>query len=161
LNSSVFASPVKNFESIQPKFDAPRDTKILLVTRSNRNSPILLSATDINTIINSPFDRSRPLRVLTHGWGGDDTTDFISGATPALLDHSDFNILIIDWGEGAQTINYAAAVQRVQPVGVFIGSYLDTLHQNGLIDYSRVSLLGFSLGGSFHYQESLSQLKIT
>ena len=38
--------------------------------------------------------------IYSHGWNGDDSTDFILGATPALLDHSDFNILIIDWGEG-------------------------------------------------------------
>lgn len=50
---------------------------------------------------------------------------------------------------GAQTINYAAAVARVQPVGVFVASFLDFLHDNGLLDYARVSLLGFSLGGKF------------
>jgi dienelactone hydrolase len=49
----------------------------------------------------------------------------------------------------AKTINYASAVARVQPVGVFVASYLDFLHENDLIDYSRVSLLGFSLGGGF------------
>lgn len=104
---------------------------------------------DIGSIENSPFDRTKPLRVMTHGWYGDDTTDLITGASRVLLDHYDFNVLVIDWGEGAQTINYIAAVQRVRPVGVFVASYLDFLHANGLIDYNRVSLIGFSLGGNF------------
>lgn len=97
---TAFGSPVESSQSIDPTFDAPVDTKLLLITRTNRDSPVLLSAGNISSILQSPFDRNRPFRLLTHGWGGDDTTDFISGAVPALLDHSDFNILVVDWGEG-------------------------------------------------------------
>ena len=71
----------------------------------------------------------------------------MTGAREVLLAHHDFNILVVDWGEGAQTINYVAAVQRVQPVGVFVGGFLDFLQSNGLVDYSRTTIIGFSLGG--------------
>lgn len=98
----------------------------------------------------SPFDRTKPVRVVTHGWGGDDTTDLVLGATHTLLLHHDFNILVVDWGAGAQTINYPAAVARVQPTGAFVATFLDFMQANGLISYNNLKLIGFSLGGKRH-----------
>lgn len=121
--------------------------RLLLSTRANQLTPVQLRMNDLASIEQSPFDRTKPLRVLTHGWYGDEGTDLIIGASRVLLDYYDFNVLVVDWGEGAQTINYPAAVNRVSPVGAFVASFLDFLHLHGYIDYSRVSLIGFSLGG--------------
>lgn len=152
-------------EPITPTFDAAQDTRILLLTRANRDAAIQLNFGDLNSILQSPFDRTKPLRVLTHGWGGDDTTDLVTGASEVLLEYYDFNVIIVDWGAGAQTINYAAAVARVRPVGAFFASYLDFLHENNLIDYTRMSIIGFSLGahvcgfiGKMSNEEELIQL---
>lgn len=131
--------------SIEPSYNPAEDAKILLYTRTNRNAAVELSF-DANQIRNSPFLASRETRVITHGWGGDGETDFITGAVPALLDNGDFNIIVIDWSAGAQTINYASAVQRVNPTGTYIGSFLDFLQENGFVNYARVKLIGFSLG---------------
>lgn len=109
---------------------------------------------DLNSVLNSPYNRDWPVRVVTHGWGGDETTTFIEGATNALLNHDNYNIIAIDWGAGAQTINYPAAVLRVQPVGAFAATFLDFLQSNGQLDYSRTNILGFSLGGKVVITES-------
>jgi pancreatic triacylglycerol lipase len=55
-------------------------------------------------------------------------------------------ILLIDWSEGSRTINYIGAANRVPTVGQFVASYLDFLHENGLITFDRTTLIGFSLG---------------
>lgn len=106
---------------------------------------------NLSSITNSHFNRNHQVRVVTHGWGGDETTTFIEGATAALLNHGDYNIIAIDWGAGAQTINYPASVQRVAPVGAFTATFLDFLQSNGLLDYSRTTILGFSLGGKANF----------
>jgi len=62
------------------------------------------------------------------------------------LQYYDFNVIFIDWSEGAQTINYLAARNRVSAVGELVASYIDFLVQNNLLTLSRTSLIGFSLG---------------
>lgn len=39
------------------------------------------------------------------------------------------------------------ARNRVSSTGAFLAAFLDWLHQNDLLDYSQVSIVGFSLGG--------------
>lgn len=141
LQPTAFATP------IDPQFDAARDTRFLLYTRSNRLVPVELINGDLNSVLNSHYNRAWPVRVVTHGWGGDETTTFIEGATNALLNQGNYNIIAIDWGAGAQTINYPAAVLRVQPVGAVAATFLDFLQSNGLLDYSQTTIIGFSLGG--------------
>lgn len=123
-----------------------RDIRILLHTRSNRNNPLQLSFRNISSIRNSPFVGTRPTRILIHGWLEDDGADINTQTSQELLNLYDFNVLFIDWSKGATTINYAAAVDRVYIVGTFIASYLDFLHENGVLTYHRTSIIGFSLG---------------
>lgn len=42
-------------------------------------------------------------------------------STAAYLELGEFNVVVADWGLGAQTINYITARNRVGPVGNFIG----------------------------------------
>ena len=55
-------------------------------------------------------------------------------------------IIFVDWSEASSTINYSEAVNRIPIVANFVASYLDFLHENGFIQYSRVGLVGVSLG---------------
>jgi dienelactone hydrolase len=59
-------------------------------------------------------------------------------------------ILFIDWSEGSRTINYIGAANRVPTVGTFIASYLDFLHENNFVNFDRVNIVGFSLGGDLN-----------
>jgi hypothetical protein len=62
------------------------------------------------------------------------------------LNNSDLNVVAVDWGEGAQTINYIAARNRVGPVGNSIAKLLDFLYDYGELDFKMVTLTGISLG---------------
>jgi pimeloyl-ACP methyl ester carboxylesterase len=55
-------------------------------------------------------------------------------------------VLLIDWSEGSQTINYIGAANRVPSIGEFVASYLDFLHANGYMQFDRTTVIGFSLG---------------
>ncbi|CRK90501.1 CLUMA_CG004131, isoform A [Clunio marinus] len=143
----VSSTPVQSeFEPIEQMFDAYRDVRLLLSTRSNRQNPLQLRFRDLLSLQQSPFDRTKPLRVLIHGWLEDETSDIKVETSREFLDFYDFNVIFVDWSEGASTLNYISARNRVPTVGTFVASYLDFLHENNFIDFNRVSLVGFSLG---------------
>lgn len=127
-------------------FDAYRDVRILLSTRQNLNSPQQLQFRNLQSVQNSFFNRVRQTRVLIHGFWEDDTSDISTETSAELLRYNDFNVLFIDWSEGSRTINYFAAAGRVPTVGTFVASYLDFLSEHALLDWSRLTVIGFSLG---------------
>ncbi|KAG4066223.1 hypothetical protein HA402_000447 [Bradysia odoriphaga] len=141
----VLSTPVDQ-GSIDPLFDAYRDTRILLITRQNLNNPIQVLFRNADSIRNSPYNPNRPTRVLIHGFLEDDSADIKVETAAELLRYYDFNVFFIDWSEGSRTINYFAAAGRVPTVGQFTASYLDFLHEIQFLDFSRLSVIGFSLG---------------
>lgn len=132
-----------NVESIAPHFDAYRDVRLLLVTRNNLGNPQQLQFRNLLSVQQSSFDRTRPTRVLVHGWQEDDSSDIKVETSAELLAYYDFNVIFVDWSQGASTINYISAANRVPTVGQFIASYLDFLHENGFIEWNRVGVVGF------------------
>lgn len=134
-------------ELINPMFDAYTNVRILLQTRQNRDNPQVLNFRDLQSVQNSNFNRNRPTRVLVHGWWENDESDINTETAAELLDFYDFNVLLIDWSKGARTLTYVAAANRVPAVGILVASYLDFLHESGFINFSRVKIIGFSLGG--------------
>ena len=142
----MFSSPIQDSESIDPHFDAYRDVRILLSTRQNRNNPQQLQFRNLLSVQQSNFNRNRPTRILVHGWFEDDTSDISTATSAELLDYQDFNVIFIDWSEGSRTLNYIGAANRVPTVGTFIASYVDFLHENGMIAFNRLTVIGFSLG---------------
>lgn len=110
-------------------------------------NPVRLIDGDLISVTNSPFDRTKPVRVLIHGWGGDETHQFPSEGVEVLLDHHDYNVIVVDWSAGAQTSNYVLAVQRVPVVGVVVARFLDFLATSGEMQFSQLVVIGFSLGG--------------
>lgn len=87
------------------------------------------------------------MRVLIHGWGGDETHQFPREGVEVLLDHHDFNVIVVDWSAGAQTSNYVLAVQRVPMVGVVVARFLDFMQSSGEVQFANLVVIGFSLGG--------------
>jgi pancreatic triacylglycerol lipase len=149
---TVWCLPADDIQQIDPRFDAYRDVRILLSTRENLGNPRQLNFRDLSSIQESPFNPDRPTRVLIHGWFDDDTSDIKVETSRELLQFYDFNVLFIDWSEGSRTINYVQATQRVPSVGNFLASYLDFLHENNFIQFDRLSIIGFSLGGEIRLE---------
>lgn len=85
-------------------------------------------------------------RFLIHGFQEDDGADINVETSRELLEFYDFNVIFVDWSLGSSTINYIAARNRVNLVGPLIAQYIDFLHENGALDFNRLTLIGFSLG---------------
>lgn len=58
----------------------------------------------------------------------------------------DINLIIVDWGAGANTVNYIAARRRVEEVGKYLAQLIDTLNRELDLDFKTTHLIGHSLG---------------
>ena len=99
--------------------------RLMLSTRENANNPIQLRFRDLPSLQQTPFNPTKPTRVLIHGWFEDGDSDISVETSRQLLELYDFNIIFVDWSEGSRTISYVQARNRVPPVGTFLASYLD------------------------------------
>ena len=81
-----------------------------------------------------------------HGWTGSQDSPSIVGPRDAYLQRGDFNVIGVDWAEGAQTINYITARNRVPDVGAFVARFIDVLHAGGFTNFNQVQVMGHSLG---------------
>lgn len=63
----------------------------------------------------------------------------------AYLEHRDVNVIILDWWRLALS-NYVTAVLGVPAVGRGLGQFLKFIKQVTRQDYSKMHLVGFSLG---------------
>jgi pancreatic triacylglycerol lipase len=127
----------------QPVYDPMTDIVFRLFTRTNPTQAQIITF-DMNTVRNSNWNAAHGVRVLIHGWNGGAGS---SGTlTREFLARDDYNVIAVDWGAGAQTPNYLAARNRVGPTGNAIAVLIDALQEAGLTDFSRVNVVGHSLG---------------
>lgn len=123
----------------------------MLQTRENKFNPQRLLFRNLNSLQQSHMRASRPTRILIHGWLEDEESNINANTAAELLDYNDFNIIIIDWSEGSQTINYIGAANRVPTISTLVASYIDFLHENTFVDFRQLTVVGFSLGGNFSF----------
>lgn len=95
-SSTAFGSPVDSEQSIEVDplflFNPERDVRILLQTRRNQRNPQHLLFRNIQSVTLSHFDRTKPTRILVHGWFEDETSDINVDTAAELLDYNDFNV---------------------------------------------------------------------
>lgn len=92
----------------EPRFTAEHDVKFFLYTRENLDSPDEIMINE-QMIRDSHYSSKRNTRFLIHGWNNNGGSSFNIGVKNALLGAVDCNVIVVDWGKGAQTINYIAA----------------------------------------------------
>lgn len=128
------------------RFQPARDVDFLLFTRSNPTSGQYLDINDVSSVRNSNFNSRRPTRFLIHGWNNNRYSAFNILIRDAYLATGDFNVIVVDWGIGANTINYVSARNRVHPVGVVTANFIDTLVDIGGLNTQTTHIIGYSLG---------------
>ena len=139
----VDLNPIE-IQTFEPMFNAESDVFYLLFTRSN---PIGVQIRmNANEIRGTTFNAAHPTRFLIHGWLNNKTANVNVLSTEAYLRRGNFNVIVVDWGAGAQTINYISARNRVNEVGPFVATFIDFLDLNGFINFDRLNVVGHSLG---------------
>jgi pancreatic triacylglycerol lipase len=85
-------SPNSQIEEIEPSFNAESDTTFLLFTRANRLQGQQITWTR-DSIANSNFNPSHPVRILIHGFRSDRTSDALILPTAAYLQRGEYNVI--------------------------------------------------------------------
>lgn len=130
---------------VEPVFNPQQDVVFLLFTRLNPNQPQRIVLNNAATLANSNFNAAHPTRYLIHGWNGHDDTSMNNQARPALLQRGNFNVIVVDWGIGAQA-DYLTARNRVAAAGGVVAQFIDWLNMVRGVPFASVSCIGFSLG---------------
>lgn len=132
----------------EPTFEPSTDVWFILFTRRNPTVGQRIFPTAASIAASHWSNAAAGTRIIAHGWNQDQTAILNSDFRDGFLTRDDHNVVVIDWGLGAQTINYIAARNRVNPVGAVIANFIDWMHLNGHIPaFSGVNVIGHSLGG--------------
>ncbi|XP_022097181.1 pancreatic lipase-related protein 2-like [Acanthaster planci] len=134
-------------EFFPPMRPAEIGTRFTLHTRGNRDAPATLNRTDgAERSWRRHFNAKRRTVVIIHGWGETDNKAWVKELKDALLDKADFNVITVDWEEGADELNYMKSVQNIRVVGREVAMTVGYLHTETGLDRTLVHLIGHSLG---------------
>jgi hypothetical protein len=130
-----------------PLPDCPQDfnLKYTMYTRTNRDNGQNFDQHSIP----AAFVASRRTVFMVHGWNSDGTSPWMTTMKNAFLDREDINAVIVDWGGGAQILNYFKAAMNTRTVGAMTALvYQNLLTAPGttFADSSRMWCAGHSLG---------------
>lgn len=128
-------------------FDAISDTRFLLYTQNNPDTPQLLELGNTDSIEASYFDPANPTRTTIHGWNGNEESEVNTLLRAAYLQKGDFNIIHVDWSVGADTTLFQTARNRVGAVGGTVAQMLKLLESYAGANPLDMTVIGHNLGG--------------
>ncbi|CAH1243015.1 PNLIPRP3 [Branchiostoma lanceolatum] len=143
--------PFDNTGGVVPQSPEYINTMFYVFTKSNPTIEArqAISYDDILSVQNSPFDPTKPVKVLIHGfysysitgdpfWAGD--------AMREMLIRDDINVIIVDWNKGAEFPNYAQAATNVRLVAAQVARLITFLVNETGCGLDQFHLVGHSLG---------------
>jgi hypothetical protein len=83
-----------DIETFEPFFVPENDIIFSLCTLRNPTNCERVEWNDMNTIINSGFDSSRPTQFTIHGWNGDGTNGVNSRVNQGFFTLGDYNVTL-------------------------------------------------------------------
>ena len=114
----------------EPMSRSEINTRFILHTREKPVQDTLLYAEDLDTIRNSKFDPKRPTQFLVHGFVDDGTVSWMKRLTSNLLDYGDYNVIIVNWGDGSLPLGhtlYETATVNTRVVGLEVAYMVNTM----------------------------------
>lgn len=130
---------------IDPLFNAIEDVFFILYTQLNPTIPQSIRIHDSQGLAATNFNPIHPTRIIIHGWNNHGNSNVNIATRNALLAIGWFNVIVVDWGLGANTNNYVTARNRVPDVGVRVALLIEFLSTTGL-NRNIITLIGHSLG---------------
>ncbi|XP_057318014.1 pancreatic lipase-related protein 2-like [Microplitis mediator] len=131
-------------------FSMPRDvinTSFKLYTNDNPSEGQLLVASKNSSSKGSSFDPKRKTKFIIHGFMDSSQNNWIKDLKNELLQHDDYNIIIVDWAGGSLLLlQYFQAVANTRLVGLEIAHLIRYLNANNGLKVDDVHLIGHSLG---------------
>jgi len=93
----------------------------------------------------SVYNGARRSIFLVHGWNSNGNSAWLHSMKNTLLGVEDANVVIVDWGGGAQLANYFQSASNTRSMGAYTALVFDNLVNNGG-STSRTWCMGHSLG---------------
>jgi len=121
------------------------NTTFILHTRKNPINEQIISADDPVSVQSSNFDASKDTKVIVHGLIGHGRKQWIKDMYPEFLKREDWNVLIVDWGNGAG-LPYTQATANTRLVGAEIAYLIDVLTKTIGSKPEKFHIIGHSLG---------------
>lgn len=143
---------------IEPSFVAINDMIFRLWTRLNPNAGQVIQIHNNAQLAASNFNPVLQTRFHCHGWGTGGP-NMGSNIRLALFNQANFNMFIVDWGVGSNTLNYITARNRVNEVGAVVAQFVDWINVNG-VPFSAITIIGSSLGGTFVNLDFISGFRL-
>lgn len=134
------------------EYDPFEDVVFHLYTPQNPVSSQTIRVDSAEDLVNSFFRASRPTRILVHGWTRDLSDPLIQTGVYEYLRKGSYNVFGVDWGAGANTINYATARYRVQETGEVVAYLIKLLVEKGGAKLEDIHVIGHSLGGRYIFR---------
>ncbi|KAL1117639.1 hypothetical protein AAG570_003954 [Ranatra chinensis] len=88
---------------------------------------------------------NRPTKIVVHGYINNVDSDVIQKIKNAFLGVEDVNVIAVDWGLIANTAFYHVAAEQTEPVGHYLGAFIEFLLGQG-VRPEDVHVVGHSLG---------------
>lgn len=145
LVAGALANPLQD-ASAEPFFSAWFDVEFHLYTRSNPTTVQKLELYNEATIRSSNFRGSRQTRFIIHGYQNNGNSDVNIKLRDAYLQKGDFNVIVVDWGKGANHMWYDTARSRIYDVGEVVAEFIELLVSDFGASVSSMQVAGHSLG---------------
>jgi len=130
-------------------FNAQEDVVFSLYTNQGPKDGVNIPFKEFNetTLAGTTFNNNNPTIILIHGFLNGAIISTMYPIRDAYLARGDYNVIVIDWGRGAMTIDYVAARNRIPSVADCCASVSNFLLKNGYSDHDNLIIIGHSLGG--------------
>ncbi|XP_055598369.1 pancreatic triacylglycerol lipase-like [Uranotaenia lowii] len=127
-------------------FTARQDMIFRLYTQQNPDVPQTIILENSASLAASNFNPAHPTRFIIHGWNNNGFSEVNMMLKDAWMRRGNFNVITVDWGVGANTINYPIARARVHAVGATTAAFIGFLIAERGISPNSISIAGHSLG---------------
>ncbi|XP_063709625.1 lipase member H-like [Culicoides brevitarsis] len=129
-------------------FDAKKDTKFLLYTSKNWDEPENIELCNEQSLLQSSFVPGNPVRVIIHGFRDGPNSIVSSVSRQGYRALGNFNVIVVDWSKGADTLNYMLAKDRIYRIGPVVAEFIECLLETfkDKVALSDFYLIGHSLG---------------
>ncbi|XP_046555102.1 pancreatic triacylglycerol lipase-like [Haliotis rubra] len=115
----------------------------------NRHGKSVMLATDSshwkNLLSSGHFSASKETKFIIHGFSNSGHTSWVTEMKDTLLQKGDFNVIVVDWGNGS-AFPFTQATANTFLVAAEVGRFIKYLRSSLHVDLNKVHLIGHSLG---------------
>ncbi|XP_066270859.1 pancreatic triacylglycerol lipase-like [Branchiostoma lanceolatum] len=145
-NAAPFLSAQRPL-SLLPQSPANVGTTFGLFTRENpttRERETLLAERD-DLLENSTFNEGRKTKFIIHGFQSNGHALWVYDLTDELLIEGDYNVIVVDWKDGASR-SYTQAAANTRVVAAETERLIRYLNNRTRADWTQMHIIGHSLG---------------